>query len=39
MTGTAMCLKIGETSDSENFATATVDFEEVRGSGGFGVQS
>ena len=39
VTGIAMCLKIGETSDSENHATATVDFEEVRGTGGFGVQA
>lgn len=39
VTGTAMCLKINETSDSENFATATVDFEEVRGTGGFGTKA
>ena len=39
VTGTCMFLKIGETSDSENYATATVDFEEVRGTGGFGVQT
>ena len=39
VTGTCMFLKISESSDSENFATATVDLEEVRGSGGFGVHS
>jgi len=39
VTGIAMCMKIGETSDSENHATAVVDFEEVRGTGGFGTQS
>ena len=39
VSGIAMCLKISETSDSENYATATVDFEEVRGTGGFGTQS
>lgn len=39
VTGVAMCMKISETSDSENFATATVDFEEVRGTGGFGVKA
>jgi hypothetical protein len=39
VTGSAMVLKVGETSDSENFATATVDFEEVKGTGGFAVVS
>jgi hypothetical protein len=39
VTGNCMFLKISETSDSENFATAAVDFEELEGSGGFGTQS
>lgn len=39
VTGTCRMLKLGETTDSENFGTATVDFEEVEGTGGFGTQS
>lgn len=39
VTGSAMVLKIGETSDSENYATCTVDFEEVRGTGDFDVKA
>jgi hypothetical protein len=39
VTGTCSFLKLGETSDSENYGTAAVDFDEVEGSGGFGTQS
>lgn len=39
VTGTCMFLKIGETSDSLEYATASVDFDEVEGTGGFGTQS
>ena len=39
VTGNCMFLRISETSDSENYATATVEFEELEGSGGFGTQS
>ena len=39
VSGTCMFLKLSETSDSENYATATVDFEEVEGTGGFGTQA
>lgn len=38
VTGNCMFLSISETSDSENFATATVNFEEVEGSGGWGIR-
>lgn len=36
VTGSCMFLSVSESSDSENFATATVNFEELEGSGGFG---
>lgn len=39
VTGIARIVKLGETTDSENFGTAAVDFKEVEGTGGFGVQS
>ncbi|MCK9326643.1 MAG: hypothetical protein M0P69_14225 [Bacteroidales bacterium] len=39
VTGNCMFLSISETSDSENFATATVNFEELEGSGGWGTRS
>jgi hypothetical protein len=39
VTGNCMFLSLSETSDSENYATATVNFEELEGSGGFGTQS
>ncbi|MDH5524530.1 MAG: hypothetical protein OEY01_11140 [Desulfobulbaceae bacterium] len=39
VTGTCRMVKLGETTDSENFGTASVDFSEIEGTGGFGTQS
>ena len=39
VTGICRMTKLGETTDSENFGTASVTFEEVEGTGGFGTQS